>query len=285
MNSILNNSAALSALQALQMTQQSLATVQNQVSTGLSVASAADNSSYWAIAAQLNADSGIVTASNSALSEGQSVLATASSAINSVITTLNSMATALTQAQNPGAQIGDINTSLASLGRQLQDAVNGASFNGLNVLNGTQNTLSFVSGFNASATGGTINTISFAAQALTGGAATTPTTTTTQSTITDPTTIANIADSYAADNAARRSPTAQTSSPTSARTGRRRLHRPVDGSMETRRRRPTQRSTRTETILATDTSLTFATAASSRRFDDDDDLRARRTSLRRAAST
>ncbi len=73
MNSILNNSAALSALQALQMTQQSLATVQNQVSTGLSVASAADNSSYWAIAAQLNADSGIVTASNSAMSEGQSV--------------------------------------------------------------------------------------------------------------------------------------------------------------------------------------------------------------------
>ena len=38
MDSILNNSAALSALQALQMTQQSLNTVQNEVSTGLSVA-------------------------------------------------------------------------------------------------------------------------------------------------------------------------------------------------------------------------------------------------------
>ena len=66
------------------------------------------------------------------------------------------MATALTQAQNPGAQIGDINTSLASLGKQLTDAVNGASFNGLNILNGSQNTLSFVAGFNASATGGSI---------------------------------------------------------------------------------------------------------------------------------
>ncbi|MBV8103083.1 MAG: flagellin [Hyphomicrobiales bacterium] len=197
MDSILNNSAALSALQALQMTQQSLATVQNQVSTGLSVASAADNSAYWSIAAQLNADSGIVTASNDALSEGQSVLATATSAINSVITTLNSMATALTQAQNPGAEIGDINTSLASLGRQLTDAVDGASFNGLNVLNGTQNTLSFVAGYNASATGGSVNTISFAAQALTGAAASTPTTTTTQSTITDPTTITNLAALYA----------------------------------------------------------------------------------------
>ena len=61
MSSILNNPAALSALQALQMTQQSLATVQNQVSTGLKVATAADNSSYWSIAAQLNADSGVVS--------------------------------------------------------------------------------------------------------------------------------------------------------------------------------------------------------------------------------
>jgi flagellin len=196
MSSILNNSAALSALQSLQMTQQTLATVQNQVSTGLSVSTAADNSSYWSIAAQLNADSGIVTASNSALSEGQSVLATATSAVNSVISTLNSMATALTQAQTPGANIGDINTSLASLGKQLSDAVNGASFNGLNILNGSQSTLSFVAGYNASATGGSVNAISFAAQALTGGASTTPTTTTTQSTISDPTTIANLATLY-----------------------------------------------------------------------------------------
>ena len=184
MSSILTNSAALSALQALQMTQQSLAIVENQVSTGLSVATAADNSSYWSIAAQLNNDSGIVTASNDALSEGQSVLATATSAINSVITTLNSMASALTEAQNPGAEIGDVNTSLASLSQQLTDAVNGASFNGLNVLNGTQSTLNFVSGFNASTTGGVVNTISISAQALTGGSnavGTTSTTTVTSS--------------------------------------------------------------------------------------------------------
>ena len=150
------------------MTQQSLATVQNQVSTGLKVATAADNSSYWSIAAQLTADSGVVSASNDALSQGQSLLATASSAINSVITTINSIQTALTQATEPGANIGNINTSLASLGKQLTDAVNAASFNGLNVLNGSVAALNFVSGFNASATGGSINTISFTTQALYG---------------------------------------------------------------------------------------------------------------------
>ncbi|MBV8592879.1 MAG: flagellin [Caulobacteraceae bacterium] len=200
MSSILNNASALSALQALQMTQSALATVQNQVSTGLKVASAADNSSYWSIAAQLTADKGVVSASNDALSEGQSVLATATSAVTSVISTLNSMATALTQAQNPGANIGDVNTSLASLGRQLTDAVSQASFNGLNVLNGTQNTLNFVSGYNANSTGGTVDTIAFAAQALTGGAATTPTTTTTNSTITDSATIGELQALYAAGN-------------------------------------------------------------------------------------
>ena len=202
MSSILNNASALSALRALENTQSSLAIVQNQVSTGLKVATAADNSSYWAIAAQLTADSGVVKASNDALSEGQSVLTTASSALDSVKSTLNSMATALTQAQNPGANITDINTSLASLGKQLSDAVNQASFNGLNVLNGTESTLTFVSGFNATSTGGTVNTIAFAAQALTGGSTSPPTTATTTSTVTDGATISALQTLYAAGNSA-----------------------------------------------------------------------------------
>jgi len=202
MSSILNNPNALSALQALTMTQQSLATVQNQVSTGLKVATAADNSSYWSIAAQLTADSGVVSASNDALSQGQSLLATASSAVNSVITTINSIQTALTQATEPGANIGNINTSLASLGKQLTDAVGAASFNGLNVLNGSVSSLNFVSGFNASATGGNINTISFTTQALYGlTTGNTSTSSTSQSSVTDSATMAQLQTQFAADTA------------------------------------------------------------------------------------
>jgi flagellin len=202
MSSVLNNPAALSALQSLQMTQQSLATVQNQVSTGLKVGSAADNSSYWSIATQLNSDSGVVSASNDALSQGQSLLATASSAINSVITTINSISTALTQATEPGAQIANINTSLAALGKQLTDAVTAASFNGLNVLNGSVASLNFVSGFNASATGGTINTISFTTQALYGlTTGSTATSTTSKSNISDSATMAQLQTQFAADTA------------------------------------------------------------------------------------
>jgi flagellin len=190
-NSILTNSSALSALQSLDMTEQNLSITQNQVSTGLAIASASQNAAYWSIGQQLNSDSGIVTAANSALSQSQAIFDTATSAINSVITTINSIQTAITEATNPGADIANINTSLASLSSQLTDAVNGASFNGTNILNGSlSNTspISFVSGFDASASGGAITSISFQAQGLTG--VTTGASTSQQPAITSSTTIA-----------------------------------------------------------------------------------------------
>jgi len=168
-NSILTNSSALSALQSLNMTEQNLAITQNQVSTGLAVANASQNAAYWSIGQQLSSDSGIVTATNSALAQSQAVFDTATSAVNSVITTINSINTAITEATNPGADISNINISLASLSAQLNDAIAGASFNGTNVLDGSiQAAMNFVSGFDASATGGAISTIGFTPQALSG---------------------------------------------------------------------------------------------------------------------
>jgi len=174
MSSILTNASALSALQSLTQTQADLKTTENQVSTGLAVSSAADNASYWSIATQLGADSSVVTSANSALSQSQSVLSTATSAINSVITTIKAIESALTTATNPGASITNLNTTLSQLGQQLTDAVSGASFNGLNILDGSVTgtatngtaSLKFVAGFNATATGGTVNTIGLQTQTL-----------------------------------------------------------------------------------------------------------------------
>jgi flagellin len=171
-NSILTNSSALSALQSLNMTEQDLSITQNQVSTGLAVSNASQNAAYWSIGQQLNSDSGIITSANSALSQSQAVFDTATSAINSVITTINSIQSAITEANQPNADIANINTSLSSLSAQLTDAIAGASFNGLNILNGSISSgtpMSFVSGFDASASGGTVSTIGFTTQALTGG--------------------------------------------------------------------------------------------------------------------
>jgi flagellin len=166
-NSILHNAGAMSALQALNTTQQALATTQNQVSTGLAVSAAKDNAAYWSIGEQLKASSGIAQAANTALAQSQAIFDTANSAINSVITTINSIQTALTQASNPGANLTDINTTLASLSKQLTDAVAGASFNGVNLINSSNKTgtlSNFVSGYDAAA--GAANLISFQGQSL-----------------------------------------------------------------------------------------------------------------------
>src|SRR5580658_7280224 len=151
-NSILTNSSALSALQSLNMTEQNLSITQNQVSSGQAVSNASQNAAYWSIGQQLNSDSGIVTATNSALAQSQAVFDTATSAINSVLTTIASIQSAVTEATNPGADLATINTQLTSLSAQLTDAVNGASFNGINILNGSIQTtastpMKFVSGF------------------------------------------------------------------------------------------------------------------------------------------
>ena len=167
-SSILTNSSALTALESLNQTEQALNQTQNEVSTGLKVASAADNAAYWSIATQLSADGGVVNAVNDALAESTQVLSTATSAVNSIITTINSIETALTQASNPGADITSLQTTITALGKQLTDAVSGASFNGVNLLDGSQDAaaLAFVSGFNATSTGGSLNTISFQTAAL-----------------------------------------------------------------------------------------------------------------------
>jgi len=167
-SSILTNSSALTALESLNQTEQALNQTQNQVSTGLKVASAADNAAYWSIAAQLSSDGGVVKAVNDALAESTQILSTATSAINSIITTINSIETALTQASNPGADITNLQTTITALGKQLTDAVSGASFNGVNLIDGSQDgaAMLYVSGFDATPTGGSLNTISFQSAAL-----------------------------------------------------------------------------------------------------------------------
>ena len=183
MDSILTNSTALSALQALNLTQQDMNITQNQVSTGLAVSTAADNAAYWSIGQQLTSASGIETAANTALQQSQAIMDTANSAISSVITTIDAIQAAITGASNPGASFNDINNQLASLSSELTDAINGASFNGVNLLNGTQQALSFVAGYNASATGGAVSTIDITAQALVGGENAAGSSTTTSTTV------------------------------------------------------------------------------------------------------
>jgi flagellin len=194
MSSLLTNASALTALQSLSMTQQNLATTQGQISTGLKVATAADNASYWSIAESLKSDTGVIGAVNDSIGQSQSILSTATGALQNVITTINSIKTVLTEAANPtpGSDFATLNNTLASLGQQLTTAIAGASFNGLNLLDGSQTAaFSFVAGYNQSSSGvASFNNVTFTAQALTGQS--TVATTTVGPTVTDATKVGQI---------------------------------------------------------------------------------------------
>lgn len=102
MTSILTNVAANTALLNLQNTVQSLQNVQNQISTGLRVSSAADNAAYYSIATVLRSDSGALSTVSDALNLGGSSLDTATSALSKINTALSDIKQQLLTATSPG---------------------------------------------------------------------------------------------------------------------------------------------------------------------------------------
>ena len=103
MTYILNNVAANTALLNLQNTVANLQNVQNQISTGLAVSSAADNASYFSIASVLRSDSSALTTVGSTLNEGNSSLFLAANALSQVQTSLSDIKQQLINASVPGA--------------------------------------------------------------------------------------------------------------------------------------------------------------------------------------
>ncbi len=151
MSSILTNASALTAVANLNATQKSLASVQNEISTGLKVSSAEDNASYFSIATTLRTNIGNLGAVSDALNLGTSVVGTATAAISGITSTLQSLSNQLVAAQQPGADLGAIGTQVSQLQKQLEDAVSTASFNGVNLLTNTAAS-TFVSGISGAGT-------------------------------------------------------------------------------------------------------------------------------------
>ena len=134
MSSILTNMSAMSAVASLSATQKALATTQSQISTGLKVASAQDNASYWSIATSMRSDIGALGAVGDALNLGTSVVSTAAQAVSSSIGILNQMKDLVVNAQTTGQVNTTIDTQLKQLQAQLRAFSNTATFNGVNLL-------------------------------------------------------------------------------------------------------------------------------------------------------
>jgi flagellin len=135
MTSLLTNPAALTALQTLTQTMKSLQTVQNQISTGLRIGSAADNAAYWSIATTMRSDSSVLGTVSDALNMGSSTVAVASTALQKAISIMSKIKDDLASAAQPGVDRNKIQADITQQQDSLRSLAGSASFNGQNWLN------------------------------------------------------------------------------------------------------------------------------------------------------
>ncbi|MBQ0824756.1 flagellin [Microvirga terrae] len=143
MSSILTNSSALTALQNLNNTQRALSKTQSQISTGLKVATAADNATNWSVSTQMKSDNSVLGTVKDSLKQNSALVKTTTAALSQVVETITKIKEQLTQAKDvdgtaPTAAAGyaEINKALDGLGKTLDGLVKGANFNGVNLLTG-----------------------------------------------------------------------------------------------------------------------------------------------------
>ena len=137
-NSINTNYGASIALQNLNTTNAQLQTTQNRINTGQKVSSAKDNGAIFAIATSQRANMGAQDAVKNSLQRGQSVIDVALAAGDTAVSALQEMkALAVNIASSSGdaqaAYLADWN----ALGKEVDSALKGASFDGVNLWNTT----------------------------------------------------------------------------------------------------------------------------------------------------
>jgi flagellin len=154
MTSINTNVGAMIALQNLNSTSMQLQNVQNIISTGLKVSSAKDNGAVYAIAQNQRADVSALDSVTDSLNRNASVVDVAMSAgdsITDLLTQMKSKALAASDTSLDTTSRDAMQTDFNSLRDQITSTLANASFNGIDILDGSTSTLSALT--NASGTG------------------------------------------------------------------------------------------------------------------------------------
>ena len=154
-NSVHTNVAAQIALQNLTTTNNRLADVQSRVSTGLKVQGAKDNAAIWAIAQTQRADVGALGAVKQSLDRATSIADVAMSAGESISDLLNQLKEKVTAAKDSSLKTQSrqlLDADFKALMKAIKSAVDNASFDGGNILNGSlTNGIKFLANADASA--------------------------------------------------------------------------------------------------------------------------------------
>ena len=155
MQSVNTNVGAMIALQNLNATSTALQNVQNIISTGLKVASAKDDGATYAIAQSQRATVSSLDAVKDSLNRGSSVVDVAMSAGDSVtdlLTQMKDKALAASDTSLDSTSRAAYATDFASLRDQITKTLQNASFNGINILDGQNGSISALANANGTST-------------------------------------------------------------------------------------------------------------------------------------
>ena len=138
MASILTNTSAMVALQNLRTINSSLEETQSMISTGKAINSARDNAAVWAISKVMESDAMSFKAINDSLNLGQSTVTVARQASETVTDLLTQMKEKIVAAQEENVDRTTIQDDVNALSDQIRSVVGAAQFNGLNLVQGTE---------------------------------------------------------------------------------------------------------------------------------------------------
>ena len=135
--SVNTNVGAMIALQNLNATNAQLATTQNRINTGKTVASAKDNGAIWAIAQGQRAEIGALNAVKQSLDRGVAAVDVALAAgetVSDLLLQMKEKALAATDASLKTAARAALNEDFVALRDQIASVTSNAEFNGVNLL-------------------------------------------------------------------------------------------------------------------------------------------------------
>jgi flagellin len=144
MLSVNTNYGAMIALQNLNKTNSDLTDVQNKVNTGLQVAGPKDDGAVWAIAQGMRMDVLALSAVTQSLDRAVSatdVAVSAGQSISDLLTEMKAKALAASDKSLDQNSREAYNADFASLRDQISNIVENASFNGVNLIDGSTVTL------------------------------------------------------------------------------------------------------------------------------------------------
>lgn len=138
MASILTNTSAMVALQNLRSINANLVQTQNQIATGMKIATAKDNSAIWAVSKVLESDVNAFRAISDSLNLGDSTVAVARQAAETVSDILTELKGNIVAAQEENVDRSKIQADIDAKVDQIKSIVAAAQFNGLSLVEGTE---------------------------------------------------------------------------------------------------------------------------------------------------